>query len=223
MRREKDNEFGNQDKKEKGRKLTAAEQRRLQRFETSANDLVQQGYRRTELTVGIIKANVFAVLLLIPLFLVGFGLSFVKNGIPENAFRIRPFALFAIVFIALIVVHELIHGLSWSLFTEHHWKDIEFGLMKEYLTPYCACCTPLAKGPYIFGALMPLVLLGILPMGIGILTGSYPVLLLGIIMADSAAGDIMIVWNILRYKSKAKSIFYIDHPTQAGGIIFEKG
>ena len=38
----------------------------------------------------------------------------------------------------------------------------------------------------------------------------------------SAAGDILIIWNILRYKSNAKDIVYIDHPTQAGGVIFEK-
>ena len=70
--------------------------------------------------------------------------------------------------------------------------------------------------------MMPLVVLGILPMIAGILTGSFPVLFIGIIMADSAAGDIMIVREILRYRSRAARIVYIDHPTQAGGVIFEK-
>ena len=49
-----------------------------------------------------------------------------------------------------------------------------------------------------------------------------PVLLMGIFMADSAAGDILIVWKILRYRSSAERIVYMDHPTQAGGVIFEK-
>ena len=53
-------------------------------------------------------------------------------------------------------------------------------------------------------------------------TPAYSWLTLGIIMADSAAGDLMIVWNILRYRSEASRIVYIDHPTQAGGVIFEK-
>ena len=69
---------------------------------------------------------------------------------------------------------------------------------------------------------MPLIVLGILPMAVGILAGSLSVLLLGIIMADAAAGDILIVWKILRYRSEADSIVYMDHPTQAGGVIFEK-
>ena len=45
---------------------------------------------------------------------------------------------------------------------------------------------------------------------------------MGIIMADSAAGDIMIVRDILRYKSTAEEVVYIDYPTQAGGVIFER-
>ena len=41
-------------------------------------------------------------------------------------------------------------------------------------------------------------------------------------MTDGAAGDIMIVWNILRYRSGARDVLYVDHPTQGGGVIFEK-
>ena len=175
-----------------------------------------------ELTVGIVKANVFAVVLLIPLLIVGIGLFLLKNGGIGRGFAgINPILFFVLLF-ALIVIHELIHGLSWAIFAEHHWKDTEFGFMKQYLTPYCTCAVPLSKGQYIFGALMPLVLLGLIPMLVGILTGSLQTLLMGIIMADAAAGDILIVCKILRYRSEAESIVYIDHPTQAGGVIFEK-
>ena len=127
-----------------------------------------------------------------------------------------------IAMLVLIVVHELIHGLVWSFFAERGFKDIEFGFMVKYLTPYCTCGVPLSKGQYIAGALAPLVLLGVVPMIWGILAGSFPVLLVGIIMADSAAGDIQIVWQILRYKSCSSDVVYIDHPTQGGGVIFER-
>ena len=69
---------------------------------------------------------------------------------------------------------------------------------------------------------MPLVLLGILPMAAGILMGSMATLFMGIIMTVSAAGDIMIVWCLLTYRSQAETVVYMDHPTQAGGVIFEK-
>lgn len=213
---------GNRDEKEKSRELTPAEEKRLRRFEELSDSLIGQGYRRVELTVSIVKANVFAVVLLIPLLIAGGGLFFLRNQSMSGGLGKMNPLLFAALFFAMIVVHELIHGLSWSLFAENHWKDIEFGFMKQYLTPYCTCGVPLRKGAYIFGALMPLILLGILPMIAGILWGHFGLLLLGIIMADSAAGDILIVWKILRYRSDAETIVYIDHPTQAGGVIFEK-
>ena len=175
-----------------------------------------------ELTVSIVKANIFAVVLLIPLLIAGGGLFFLRNHSMSGGLGKMNPLLFAALFFAMIVVHELIHGLSWSLFAENRWKDIEFGFMKQYLTPYCTCGVPLKKGAYIFGALMPLVLLGILPMIAGILADNLGLLLLGVILADAAAGDILIVWKILRYRSEAGTIVYIDHPTQAGGVIFEK-
>ena len=220
--KEKNSVLGNRNEKEKSRELSPAEERRLRRFEELSEELTGQGYRRVELTVSIVKANIFGVVLLLPLLIVGIGLFFLHNHSVSGGLGMLNPILFLVLLFALIVVHELIHGLSWSLFAEHHWKDIEFGFMKQYLTPYCTCGVPLRKGAYIFGALMPLILLGILPMIAGILTGSFGLLLLGIIMADSAAGDIMIVWKILRYRSEAETIVYIDHPTQAGGVIFEK-
>ena len=222
MNKKKKTVQGNQDKREKSRKLSPAEERRLGAFEALAESMGARGYRRVELTVGIVKANVFAVVLLIPLLIVGIGLFLLINrGAGRGFAGMNPLVFFVLLF-ALIVIHELIHGLSWAMFAEHHWKDIEFGFMKQYLTPYCTCGVPLSKGQYIFGALMPLVLLGLIPMLVGILTGSLQTLLMGIIMADAAAGDILIVWKILRYRSGAESIVYIDHPTQAGGVIFEK-
>lgn len=219
-------EFGNQDEREKGRELSEAEKRRLAQFEKLTEQMIEKGYKKVELTVGITNANAFALILLAPAVLIGFGLfHLVDGGLQFESIREIPFTgflIFMAVYLLLIVVHELIHGFSWALFAEHHFQDVEFGFMKEYLTPYCTCKVPLLKGQYIFGALMPLILLGILPMAIGIAVGSVPVLLMGILATDGAAGDILIVWNILRYKTSASEVVYIDHPTQVGGVIFEK-
>jgi len=214
--------LGNRDEKEKARALTPAEQRRLQSFEALSGKMIEKGFRRVELTVSIVGANIFAVVLLFPLAIAGIWLFFKNGGTLEGRFSPGAMALLFLLFLALIVVHELIHGLGWSLFAQRGFKDIEFGFMKQYLTPYCTCLVPLSKGQYIFGALLPCVTLGIVPMIGGILTGSLFWLALGIMMTDAAAGDILIVWKILRYRTKADQIVYIDHPTQAGGVIFEK-
>ena len=214
--------YGNPDAKEKARKLSDAEKRRLAAFNELSDRMEQEGYRKTELTISIVKANVFAIVLLIPVMVIGFGLFFLLNREFRMARSVSDMLLLAGGVLILTVAHELVHGLSWALFTGQHMKDIEFGFMKEYLTPYCACKVPLKKGQYIFGALMPLVLVGLVPLAAGILTGYFPLLLIGIVMTVSAAGDIMIVWNILRYRSAAAEVLYVDHPTQGGGIIFEK-
>ena len=56
----------------------------------------------------------------------------------------------------------------------------------------------------------------------GILWGSFFWTLTGLVMILGAGGDMIIVKNILAYKTEAKDILYMDHPTQAGGVIFER-
>ncbi len=208
------------EKKKKERILSEAEKKRLERFEKIAEDLKQQGYTRHDLIIDIGKANVFAIVLLIPLFVIGYWLYYKVN----QRFDINNFNMlfFLVIFLVLIVVHELIHGLCWSIFTPHHFKDIEFGLMRPSMNPYCTCLVPLKKGQHIFGTAMPLILLGIIPMIAGIVMGNHNLMFMGILMVDGAAGDILIIHKILSYKSNAQEIVYMDHPTEAGGVVFEK-
>ena len=209
---------------EKNRKLSAKEQRRLNVFEETCERLSQEGYKKTDLTIGIVKANLFVFLLAIPVIAIGVLLFAWRNPISLLMPTSQGSLLFIVLFVVLIVVHELIHGLTWSMFSEHHFKDIEFGFMKELLTPYCTCTTPLPKKHYILGALMPCIVLGIIPTAIGILLGSHLLFWIGIVMILSAGGDIMIVWKVMKFKKQdeSKEILIYDHPTQAGSVIFEK-
>ena len=211
-------------KEEKNRKLSPKEQKRLNVFEETCERLSEEGYKKTDLTISIVKANLFVFLLAIPVVAIGMLLFAWKNPISLLTPTPQGSLLFVVLFLALIVAHELIHGLTWSLYAEHHFKDIEFGFMKEYLTPYCTCTTPLLKSHYIMGALMPCVVLGILPTAIGILLGSHLLFWTGIVMILAAGGDIMIVMKVLAHKSQNRSeeILIYDHPTQAGSVIFEK-
>ena len=209
---------------EKDRKLSAKEQKRLDVFEETCERLSQQGYKRNNLTISIVKANIFVLVLTIPVVAIGVLLFSWKNPISLLTPTPQGSLLFIVLYFVLVVAHELIHGLTWSFFSEHHFKDIDFGFMKEYLTPYCTCAVPLSKGHYILGGLMPCIILGIIPTAIGILLGSHLFFWTGIVMILSAGGDIMIVSKLLAYKkqSGSKEILIYDHPTQAGSVIFEK-
>ena len=207
---------------EDNRKLSAAEQRRLARLNEISADLESQGYRREELTISIVKANVYVLIAMIPVFAVGISLFFLCNAPEDFPFSLlQPLLLLAVLFV-LIVVHELVHGITWAVFAEHHWKDIEFGVMWQLLTPYCTCTVPLAKGQYILGGLMPLIVLGIIPSALAIALGSFFWLIIGLIMILSAGGDVMIVLKLLRYKTDAQEVLIYDHPTKGGSIIFER-
>ena len=215
--------MANQDEKEIKRKLNQDEEKRLRAFEQLTQEMEEEGYTHQPLTVSIVKANLYTLIAAIPAVIIGILLFFLcnKDTDLDSGFLRNPLLFVGTIFL-LTVVHELVHGITWAAFTRDHFKDIAFGFMAQYLTPYCACKVPLGRKAYIMGALMPLITLGIIPFVISLITGSFPLLIISIIMILAAGGDVMIVLNVLKYKSDAKDIVYIDHPTQAGGVIFER-
>ena len=207
---------------EKNRKLSEAEKRRLQAFEQLRESLMAQGYRCTELTVSIMRANVVSIIAALPIIALGFGLFMLVNWGKAWSYDMGNSFVALAVLLLLVAVHEGIHGITWSIFTPHHLADIEFGFMMEYLTPYCTCKVPLAKWHYIAGSLAPLVTLGLVPTALAIATGSFTLLVVGLIMVLAAGGDVMIVWMILRHRTTASELLVLDHPTQAGSMAFER-
>jgi hypothetical protein len=63
-------------KEKKQRHLSKAEQKRLTEFEAHAEELKAQGYVRHDLTIGLVKANIIALLVTILLSVIGMGLYY---------------------------------------------------------------------------------------------------------------------------------------------------
>ena len=204
------------------RKLTKAETRRLEAFRETEKRMEGQGYKETVLTIDMMKANTFAVLLLIPLFVIGFGAYYLIHRTLGLVSIHKDMLVFCAGFVILIVVHELIHGVTWAIHSENHFRDIEFGFMVNAMAPYCTCASPLKKNDYVTGALMPLILLGIVPTVVSLIIASPVMLLLGLFLIDGAAGDILIVDKLLKYKTSSAEVLYLDHPTEAGLVVFER-
>ncbi|MDO5137960.1 MAG: DUF3267 domain-containing protein, partial [Oscillospiraceae bacterium] len=111
---------------EKNRKLSPAEQKRMDRLDKITEELENKGYTRNDRTIDIVKANVVTILLSLPVMAVTVGLFFLVNRSgPADSFGKSSFWIFTVSYIVLIVVHELIHGLTWSIFAPNRWKDIE--------------------------------------------------------------------------------------------------
>lgn len=182
---------------------------------------INQGTKR-KVTIDIVKANVFAIILLalsaimllIPFFFIWKGQK--NSGVLGSS---TGWAIFFISFFIGIVVHELIHGLTWSFYAKSGWRSIRFGVMWKYLTPYCHCKEPMHIRGYIIGGIMPCIILGIIPSLIALAIGSLPLLAWGIIFIASAAGDIWIVWLLTKEKPGS---MVMDHPSEAGFYIIDK-
>lgn len=205
------------------RKLTEAEEKRKKNFEEIKSKLISEGYEAKDLTIGVVYANIMALVLMLPIAAVFTVIYININGF-EGMFEIsiRNYLIFIISLFVLIVVHELIHGLFWGIFAKSHFKAIEFGIIVKMLTPYCCCKEILTKSQYIIGGIMPTVILGIIPSIVAIFINSGLLFIIGIIMIVSGGGDATILLKILRYKSDKKELVYMDHPYECGLVVFER-
>lgn len=177
-----------------------------------------------KVVIDIVKANVFGVVLMVVsaiLFLVPFFLIW-KDRKPISTMLVEfgdsiP-VLLALMFVG-IVVHELIHGLTWTYFAKNGWKSISFGVMWKMLTPYCHCDEPMSIPGYMCGAMMPCVVLGVIPAVVALFIGSLPLLAWGVFFIAAAGGDIWMTWLLTKENPKS---MVLDHPSEAGFYILDE-
>lgn len=180
-------------------------------------------------TINIVTANVVSIGILLISAIVLYAIFFMiydsrdwfnaetRDSMVDNFGT--SYLKFMIVLVVGIIVHELIHGLTWGLYAKSKFKSISFGVMWKMLTPYCHCSEPLKVPHYAIGALMPLIILGLIPAVVAICLGSLFWLNMSIIFIAAAAGDIMIVWNLRKEK---RNNMILDHPTEAGYLVYEE-
>lgn len=189
------------------------------------------GYKKELLTFDLMKANLYAIFSIIPI-LILYGVPFVllwrnsfskvalKNFIDEFTLGIwGNFVSILLVMTIGIIVHELIHGITWAMYAKNGFKSIKFGVLWKALTPYCHCSEPLKVKHYITGGIMPAIILGFLPFVYSLFTGNALWLFFGIFFTMSAVGDFLIV-NLVR-KENMNSLV-LDHPSEVGCYVFRK-
>lgn len=118
-----------------------------------------------------------------------------------------------------ILLHELIHGITWAKFAKEGFKSIKFGILWKMLTPYCHCKEALKVRHYIIGAITPAIIMGIVPSIIAIMIGSFELLIFGMFFTMAAGGDFLII-NLIRKENNSDLVQ--DHPSEAGCYIYRK-
>lgn len=210
------------------RTLSKAEARRAEEHARLREGLERDGWRAHELVVGMSEVNTRGMLVGIACSLPFIAAYLTLHGahLPSSG----QLLAWCVVYLALIPTHEAIHGLTWGLCNPRRFKAVEFGFVKEYLTPYCTCTQPLTPQAYLAGALMPGLALGLLPAVAGVALGNGVVFMLGVFMIWGASGDMLVAARIARYirggaaqgRTGLTERLCVDHPSECGVVVFER-
>lgn len=174
-----------------------------------------EGYVAEKKTISILWANLLAVVLFAVVAVAGWAIMY---SLWDNLHFGGIDSLIFLVWIVLgLVVHELVHGVTWLLLLKKGFSHLSFGLMTGAV--YCHIDVPMDKRKYVIGALMPLLLVGVVPWVAAILSGSLTWMLVGAVMISGAIGDIMIVWTL---RSEPASTLVYDHPSEVGCYVYHK-
>lgn len=172
----------------------------------------KEGYTAEKRTISITAASIAALAVMAVLGFVGVIAMYQLWG---DAFR--GMAGLLVAFLLGVVVHELIHGLTWIWVTHSSFRHLRFGIMTGAV--YCHIDVPMTKRQYVIGALMPLVLMGIVPYVLSFIIGNLWLMAFGVLFIASAMGDVMIVWAI---RNEPPETMVYDHPKEAGCYVYRK-
>ncbi|HKJ69871.1 MAG TPA: DUF3267 domain-containing protein, partial [bacterium] len=138
-----------------------------------------------------------------------------------EGFRYWKSHLFPGILILLggIITHEALHAFAWLLVAKNQWRAIKFGIHLTALSPYAHCTEPMPVGSYRITVILPGVLLGAVPLMIGMLLGNGPVILFGFLFTLSAGGDALVLWRI---RNIPPGTLVRDHPDRAGCVVIRE-
>jgi hypothetical protein len=168
-------------------------------------------------TIDVVKVNIYALGLFIPIFAtylllysVVYGFSVMVNDF--FVFFSNPL-IFLISLIVGAVLHEMIHAICWSWLDGIPWNNIQFGFKWKTLTPYVHCPVPVEVNNYRWGVAMPCLVLGIIPYTLSLIFQNGWLLGFGLMFTVVASGDILMLW-LLRCVKSGKLVQ--DHPDLMG-------
>ncbi len=112
-----------------------------------------------------------------------------------------------------IVLHEGLHALAHVVLGKASWRDIRFGVKWRWLMPYAHCRAELPDSAHKCSCALHLIVVGLFPWIIGMLTGDRLISFFGAIFTAGAGGDILILWLIW---SIPKDRIIADHAGAVG-------
>ena len=131
-------------------------------------------------------------------------------GGQSKLFGVGP--LFWLGVVIALPVHEGLHGLGFQLGGAGR-QGVRYGIAWSKLMPYAHCKVPLSARSYRIACALPGLVLGLLPVVVGLSLGWGKWMLFGVLMIGLAGGDAAVLWAIRRVPGESQ---VLDHPTAVG-------
>ena len=115
-----------------------------------------------------------------------------------------------------IFVHELIHGIVFALYAPHRFRSVTYGFNASIGAFYCHCKEPIRVKHYRRAGIAPLIILGLIPLVFGFISGISWFKTFGMLLTIGGFGDLLVYLKLLKFE---KNRFLLDHPDKLGFIL----
>ena len=204
------------------RKLTEKELKRKNDFEKFNSEMQQKGYKMKNIIINTQQAKPLCLLIMLPFMALAFWIYYKVNGFDLDCLSWGFLVVLLMLILCLSILHELIHGITWSIFAKNHFHSIDFGFIWSSFSPYCTCSEPLEKWQYLLGTAMPTLVLGGGAAVVSVMTNQLLLFILAEYMILSGGGDFLIILKSMLYRTDKQESVYCDHPYECGFVVFEK-
>lgn len=173
------------------------------------SEFIPENYEKVEVkwNMGFLKMNLSAIMVFIiagimfgiPFFLInteitqGFRYDFASAL--RNNFTM-PLHISALIFIALIIVHEFLHAFFYSIYCKNGFKSIKIGVEIKSGVVYAACKEIIPTNKFIIGLIMPGIITGVMPVMVSIFIGSGGLFLFGLMLTSMSIGAMYILSQV---------------------------
>jgi hypothetical protein len=172
---------------------------------------------KRDLSISMARANIVVLFISVPIVILQFAFFILLHGLKALEPTWSPSVLVVLVLLG-VILHELIHAISWIIFGQKSLSAVKFGFEWRTLTPYAHLKEPVEVNIYRLSGFLPGFLLGILPYILSLILGSSNLFWFSLFHTSAAGGDWLILWLIRNVKPGRQ---VEDHPTRAGCYVLE--
>lgn len=139
-------------------------------------------------TMNMNTFNVLSIILFIPLFII---ISLLKlwNYVNINFF---------ILYFVWMFLHELLHGIGFSINKDINHKNIVYGAALEKGILYCMCKQEIKKKNIIISLLFPFTFIGIVTFFLGLIINNPTLQLLSLFNIIGSIGDLVMFFEFIK-------------------------